>query len=500
MGRKKHSGTERSRSGNGANLGFEEKLWAAADKLRGHMDAAEYKHVVLGLIFLKYISDAFQERYDAPQGRAATPTPKTATSTRPRTSSGCRKEARWAQAPGQRQAADHRQADRRRDGRHREGEPVAQGRAAEGLRPAVARQDPARRADRPDRHDRASGGRSTETTAPRTCSAASTSTSSASSPAPRARRGGEFYTPQSRRPAAGRDDRAVQGPRLRPLLRLGRHVRAVREVRRGPRRPASATSSIYGQESNPTTWRLCKMNLAIRGIEANLGPQQRRHVPQRPAQGPEGRLHPRQSAVQRQRLGRRAAARGRPLEVRRAAGRQRQLRLGPALHPSPGARRGIAGFVLANGSMSSNQSGEGDIRQAIVEADLVDCMVALPGQLFYTTQIPVCLWFLARSKKQRQVPRPPGRDAVHRRPQAGPARRPHPPRTDRRGDRPDRQHLPRLARREGRRASTPTCPASARAPRREEIAAMASCSRRAATSGPRMSRTTASRSRRRCSG
>src|SRR5208337_723792 len=65
MGRKKQPGTERSRSGNGANLGFEEKLWAAADKMRGHMDAGEYKHVALGLIFLKYISDAFQERYDA---------------------------------------------------------------------------------------------------------------------------------------------------------------------------------------------------------------------------------------------------------------------------------------------------------------------------------------------------------------------------------------------------------------------------------------------------
>ena len=65
MGRKKQSGTERSRSGHGANLGFEEKLWAAADKMRGHMDAGEYKHVALGLIFLKYISDAFQERYDA---------------------------------------------------------------------------------------------------------------------------------------------------------------------------------------------------------------------------------------------------------------------------------------------------------------------------------------------------------------------------------------------------------------------------------------------------
>ena len=63
------------------------------------------------------------------------------------------------------------------------------------------------------------------------------------------------------------------------------------------------------------------------------------------------------------------------------------------------APTGLAGFVLANGSMSSSQSGEGEIRKAIIEADLVDCMVALPGQLFYSTQIPVCLWFLARNKK-----------------------------------------------------------------------------------------------------
>ena len=60
----------------------------------------------------------------------------------------------------------------------------------------------------------------------------------------------------------------------------------------------------------------------------------------------------------------------------------------------------MAGFVLANGSMSSNQSGEGDIRRALIEADLVDCMVALPGQLFYSTQIPVCLWFLAKTKRR----------------------------------------------------------------------------------------------------
>ena len=98
---------------------------------------------------------------------------------------------------------------------------------------------------------------------------------------------------------------------------------------------------------------------------------------------------------------------------------------------------GMAGFVLANGSMSSNQSGEGEIRKAMIEADLVDCMVALPGQLFYTTQIPVCLWFLARDKKNHQTARPARRDPLHRCPQDGHAGRPRPPRTDCRGHRKD---------------------------------------------------------------
>ena len=266
----------------------------------------------------------------------------------------------------------------------------------------------------------------------------------------------------------------------------------------GGRHRRHLRSTARSRTTPPGGWR--KMNLAIRGIEANLGPS---------TPTPSTRdLHPDLKAdyvlanppFNDQRLGRRAAARRRALGVRRAARGQRQLRLGAALHPPPGARPGIAGFVLANGSMSSNQSGEGEIRKAIVEADLVDCMVALPGQLFYSTQIPVCLWFLARDKKNGTLPRPPRRDALHRRPQAGHAGRPHPPRADRRRHRPDRRHLPRLARRARTRASTPTSPASARARRSRRSASTATCSRPAATSARRTWRTTASRSRRRCSG
>ena len=94
------------------------------------------------------------------------------------------------------------------------------------------------------------------------------------------------------------------------------------------------------------------------------------------------------------------------------------------------APTGTAGFVLANGSMSSNQSGEGEIREAIVEADLVDCMVALPGQLFYATQIPVCIVSRAR-QEERPLPRPPRRDLVYRREEARHDGRPRAPRADR---------------------------------------------------------------------
>jgi len=153
--------------------------------------------------------------------------------------------------------------------------------------------------------------------------------------------------------------------------------------------------SIFGQESNPTTWKLAKMNLALRGIEANLGPQH--------ADTFRRDLHPDLKAdfvLANPPFNMSDWARD-PDDVRWQYGVPPQGNANFAWvqhmihHLAP---QGIAGFVLANGSMSSQQSGEGEIRKQIVEADLVDCMVALPGQLFYGSQIPVCLWFLARDK------------------------------------------------------------------------------------------------------
>ena len=139
------------------------------------------------------------------------------------------------------------------------------------------------------------------------------------------------------------------------------------------------------------------------------------------------------------------------------------------------APTGVAGFVLANGSMSSNQSGEGEIRKNLVEADLVDCMVALPGQLFYSTQIPACLWFLARDRKNGKFRDRRGEVLFIDARKMGSMVGPHPPRDDRRGHRADRRHVPRVARRGGLRGRTRTCPASARARRWTRCASTATC-------------------------
>ena len=153
--------------------------------------------------------------------------------------------------------------------------------------------------------------------------------------------------------------------------------------------------SIYGQESNSTTRRLAVMNLALRGIEADFGPEH--------ADTFKRDLHPDLRADY--------VLANPPFNDSDWFRKDDDVRWLYGTPPKGNANfawvqhfihhlapHGMAGFVLANGSMSSNQSGEGDIRRALIEADLVDCMVAMPGQLFYSTQIPVCLWFLTKNK------------------------------------------------------------------------------------------------------
>src|SRR5258707_10308474 len=159
---------------------------------------------------------------------------------------------------------------------------------------------------------------------------------------------------------------------------------------------AKARVSIWGQESNYTTWRLSEMNLAIRGIDAQIAHGDSFHTDQHPdlkadyvlANPP---FNDSDWCGELLRNDKRWVYGAPPAGNANFAWVQHFIH-----HLAP---TGLAGFVLANGSMSSNMSGEGEIRKAIIEADLVDCMVALPGQLFYSTGIPVCLWFLARNKR-----------------------------------------------------------------------------------------------------
>jgi type I restriction enzyme M protein len=153
--------------------------------------------------------------------------------------------------------------------------------------------------------------------------------------------------------------------------------------------------SIYGQESNYTTWRLAKMNLAIRAIDGNIAHGDSFHNDAFPdlkfdfilANPP---FNISDWGGDRLREDKRWRYGVPPAGNANFAWVQHIIH-----HLMP---TGVAGFVLANGSMSSNQSGEGDIRRNMLEADLIDCMVALPSQLFYSTQIPACLWFLARDR------------------------------------------------------------------------------------------------------
>jgi type I restriction enzyme M protein len=162
---------------------------------------------------------------------------------------------------------------------------------------------------------------------------------------------------------------------------------------------AKGAISIYGQESNYTTWRLARMNLAIRGIDGQISHGDTFHNDRHPDLKADFILanpHFNDSDWGGDRL--RDDKRwqfGKP-----PAGNANFAWVQHIIHHL--AHMGLAGFVLANGSMSSNQSGEGEIRKNIIEADLVDCMIALPGQLFYSTQIPACLWFLARDKKNHR--------------------------------------------------------------------------------------------------
>ncbi|HWO71274.1 MAG TPA: class I SAM-dependent DNA methyltransferase [Actinomycetota bacterium] len=376
---------------NGTTLGFEATLWAAADKLRGHMDAAEYKHVVLGLIFLKYISDAF-EALHAKLEQDPEADPEDPDEYKAQNVFWVPPEARWQRLQdAAKQPEIGELVDAAMDAIERENPSLKGVLPKEYARPTLDKRRLGELIDligtialgEEDNHAKDVLGRVYEYFLGQFASK-------------EGKKAGEFYTPRCVVRLLVEMIEPFEGRVYDPCCgSSGMFVQSEEFIRAHGGRIDRI--SIFGQESNPTTWRLAKMNLAIRGIEANLGP----HA----ADSFHRDLHPDLRAD--------FVLANPPFNMSDWGGDRlkddARWRYGvpPAgnanfawvqhiiHHLSP---TGIAGFVLANGSLSSNQSGEGEIRRNIVEADLVDCIVALPPQLFYGTAIPACLWFLARDK------------------------------------------------------------------------------------------------------
>jgi len=395
---KKNSATARESA---ATLGYEAELWRMADALRSNMDAAEYKHVVLGLIFLKYISDAFEEyhaRLTAEVAQGADP--EDPDEYRAVNIFWVPQEARWSYLLGNaRQPTIGKTVDDAMLAIERDNPTLKGVLPKDYAHPRLDKQRLGQLIDLigniglGDEANRSRDilGRTYEYFLSRFASA-------------EGKKGGQFYTPRYVVQLLVAMLAPYQGRVYDPCCGSGgMFVQSVGFVQahatgNGNGGKTKADVSIFGQESNHTTWRLAKMNLAIRGIEGNLG--------QEHADSFHRDLHPDLKAdyVLANPPFNDSDWRGERLRD----DRRWQFGVPPASNANFAwvqhfiyhlAPTGLAGFVLANGSMSSNQSGEGEIRKAIIEADLVDCMVALPGQLFYSTQIPVCLWFIARDKR-----------------------------------------------------------------------------------------------------
>jgi type I restriction enzyme M protein len=384
---------------NSATVGYEAQLWQMADALRGSMDAAEYKHVVLGLIFLKYISDAFEEhhaRLVAEQDQGADP--EDPDEYRAVNIFWVPKEARWAHLKAQaRQPTIGELVDAAMTAIERDNPALKGVLPRDYARPALDKQRLGQLIDRisnnkvGDEEGRAKDvlGRVYEYFLSQFASA-------------EGKKGGEFYTPRCVVKLLVEMLEPYRGRVYDPCCgSAGMFVQSVEFIRahatgNGNGGRARADISIYGQELNYTTWRLAKMNLAIRGIEGQIAHGDTFHNDRFPdlkadfiLANPPFNVSDWGGELLRE--DKRWKYGVPPVGNANFAWVQHIIH-----HLAP---TGVAGFVLANGSMSSNQSGEGEIRKAIIEADLVDCMVALPGQLFYSTQIPACLWFLARDRK-----------------------------------------------------------------------------------------------------
>ncbi len=363
------------------------------------MDAAEYKHVVLGLIFLKYVSDAFEERrvqVEAERDQGADP--EDPDEYRAKSIFWVPPEARWSRL----QAAAR--------------QPVI-GQLVDAAMEAIERDNPALKGVLPKDYarpvlDQNRLGQVVDLVSNIKVGGAEAQATDVLGRVyeyfleqfalAEGRKGGEFYTPRSvvrllvamLEPYHGRVYDPCCGS-------SGMFIQSMEFIRahatgNGNGGRARRDISIYGQESNYTTWRMARMNLAIRGIEGQIEQGDSFHNDRHPDLRADYILANPPFNVsdwggERLRDDQRWVYGVPPTGNANFAWVQHFL-----YHLAP---RGAAGFVLANGSMSSSQSGEGEIRKNIIEAGLVDCIVALPGQLFRSTQIPACLWFLSKERR-----------------------------------------------------------------------------------------------------
>ena len=381
---------------------YEVRLWEMADALRGSMDAAEYKHVVLGLLFLKYISDAFEERHTVLESECAEgANPEDPDEYRAENIFWVPPEARWNHLRAQaRQPTIGQLVDDAMAGIERDNQILKDILPKDYARPALNKERLGQLIDVISNIDVGGAKARSKDVLGRVYEYFLSKFASAEG-----KKGGEFYTPRCIVKLLVEMLEPYRGRVYDPCCgSSGMFVQSVEFIRahatgNGYGGKARRDISIYGQESNYTTWRLAKMNLAIRGIEGQIAHGDSFHNDKHPdlkadfiLANPPFNISDwggeRLADDQRWRYG------VPPKGNANFAWVQHIVH-----HLAPG---GMAGFVLANGSMSSAQAGEGKIRTNLIEAGLVDCMVALPGQLFYSTQIPACLWFLARGHKRRE--------------------------------------------------------------------------------------------------
>lgn len=369
---------------------LEKTLWATADKLRNNMDAAEYKHVVLGLIFLKYISDSFEELYnqlkedslsdeedkDEYMAQNVFYVPPT---------------ARWNYLQYERAKLPTvgKDIDDAMDAIEKENPSLKGVLPKDYARPALDKKRLGELVDMIGNVGFNQKGHSSKDLLGRVYEYFLGMFADAEG-----KRGGQFYTPESivkllvdmLEPYNGRIYDGCCGSG-------GMFVQSEKFLKAHGGRIGDI--AVYGQESNPTTYKLAKMNLAIRGIDAKIELGDTFHNDRH------------------QDLKADYIIVNPPFNISDWGGEQLQdshlwkYGVPPVGNANYGwlqlfinklSPTGTAGIVLANGSMTTNTGSEGEIRKNLIQQGLVDCMVALPTQLFYNTQIPACLWFLARNR------------------------------------------------------------------------------------------------------